>query len=256
MSTLLDRASSIALKPEATLNATILAFAAAAIATSDEVTSPTLEYTMSALHTASSSDSCRASMALLMACTDPSTSPLMTMGILMTSRVSAPPPANPEAMAMMALLEAEPTAILLRRCLASATSFASASLVAILSWSPAPGTPFMPTICTGVEGPTDCTWMPWSFTRRRTLPHDGPASTRSPTESVPFCTSAVTTTPSPLSTRASMTEPAAGASTTAFRFSTSDCSRIFSSSSSMPEPVLAEISTHWHSPPNSSSSTS
>ena len=65
----------------------------------------------------------------------------------------------------------------------------------------------------------------------------------SPRLSVPDCTSSVATGPRPLSRRASMTTPLAGASTGAFSSSTSACSRICSSSASMP---CAGLGRHRH----------
>ena len=61
---------------------------------------------------------------------------------------------------------------------------------------------------------------------RRTRPHSEPATTMSPTFSVPRCTSTVATGPRPLSSLASITAPSAVRSGLALRSSSSACSRI------------------------------
>mmetsp|Transcript_24694 Transcript_24694/g.35448 ORF Transcript_24694/g.35448 Transcript_24694/m.35448 type:complete len:266 (-) Transcript_24694:1609-2406(-) len=138
---------------------------------------------------------------------------------------------------------------------ASATSRVSASLVVSINTSPALGTLFSPTIWTGIDGPALLISLPWSLRSLLTRPHAGPHSSRSPIFKVPFCTSPVTTTPSPLSTLASITEPCAGSSGVALRFITSACNSTLSSKSSIPKPFFADTSTHWASPPNSSTNT-
>src|SRR5580698_6346033 len=60
--------------------------------------------------------------------------------------------------------------------------------------SPACGGSEKPSTCTGVEGSASLMWSPWSSTSALTLPQAGPATTGSPTRSVPCCTMHVATT--------------------------------------------------------------
>ncbi len=116
----------------------------------------------------------------------------------------------------------------------SAISRALRSSASATTSSPARGTSDRPWISTGIDGPALCTGLPFSSSIARTRPYTAPASTTSPRLSVPDCTSSVATGPRPLSRRASITTPLAGALTGAFSSSTSACSRICSSSASMP----------------------
>ena len=65
----------------------------------------------------------------------------------------------------------------------------------------------------------------------------------------------VATGPRPLSSLASITKPLAGVSIDAFSSRTSACNKTFSSSASMPSPVLADTVMKGDSPPYSSGTT-
>ena len=134
----------------------------------------------------------------------------------------------------------------------SAISRALRSSPSTITSSPASGTSDRPWISTGIAGPALVTALPFSSVIARTRPNTAPASTMSPRFSVPECTSTVATGPLPLSRRDSMTMPRAGAFFGAFSSSTSACSRIASSSSSMPAPVFADTGMNCASPPYSS----
>ena len=121
--------------------------------------------------------------------------------------------------------------------------------------SPAAGTSDSPWISTGIEGPADCTGLPFSSSIARTRPYTAPVRAMSPRFRVPDCTKSVATGPRPLSSRASMTTPLAGTPTGALSSSTSACRSSCSSSSSTPLPVFAETSTMGESPPYSSGTT-
>ena len=94
----------------------------------------------------------------------------------------------------------------------SATSFAFFSSASTTNSSPASGTPVRPRISTGIEGPADLMFTPFSSTKARTRPYSLPTSTISPVRSVPFCTSTDATAPRPLSRRDSTTTPCPGTS--------------------------------------------
>ena len=79
----------------------------------------------------------------------------------------------------------------------SAVSRATRSSLTTLSVSPAAGTSERPMTSTGIEGPAFLTCLPLSSISARTLPNVPPATTMSPTRSVPFCTSTVATAPRP-----------------------------------------------------------
>ena len=85
----------------------------------------------------------------------------------------------------------------------------------------------------------------------RTRPQCAPATSESPTSSVPRPIRIVTTGPRPGSSFDSITVPEAGASGLARSSSTSAMTRIVSSRSSRPSLVLAETSTNSVSPPHS-----
>ena len=116
----------------------------------------------------------------------------------------------------------------------SATSRALRSLSTTSSSSPAFGAPDRPSTTTGSDGPASVTGWPFSSNIARTRPNSWPAMIGSPGFSVPRLTSTVATAPRPFSMLDSMTTPAARPSRAAFSSSTSACSRIVSSSSSMP----------------------
>ena len=122
--------------------------------------------------------------------------------------------------------------------------------------SPASGTSDKPWISTGIEGPASLQGLPFSSNIARTRPNEEPASNISPRRKVPDCTKIVATGPLPLSKRASITKPLAGASRGAFNSSTSACSKTFSSKASIPSPVLADTWIKGESPPYSSGTTS
>ena len=85
----------------------------------------------------------------------------------------------------------------------------------------------------------------------RTRPKWAPATSASPTCSVPRWTSSVTTGPRPGSSRDSITTPEASADGFARSSSSSATTWIVSSSSSSPSWVFAETSTNSTSPPHS-----
>mmetsp|Transcript_16285 Transcript_16285/g.49376 ORF Transcript_16285/g.49376 Transcript_16285/m.49376 type:complete len:505 (-) Transcript_16285:542-2056(-) len=122
--------------------------------------------------------------------------------------------------------------------------------------SPAAGRPLRPTSSTAVDGPDSLTSSLRSSCSLRTRPHCAPATTMSPTRSVPFCTSAVATAPWPSCCRASTTTPAAARSGLALRSRISACSCTCSSSLSRPVRATADTSADNTSPPNSSRTTS
>ena len=103
-----------------------------------------------------------------------------------------------------------------------------------------------------MDGVAEAAFLPDSSIIARTRPQVEPTSTVSPRDSVPDCTSTVATGPRPLSSRASITRPRAGAFSGA---RISACSSTFSSRSSMPWPVLADTPTKGTSPPYSSGTT-
>ena len=98
------------------------------------------------------------------------------------------------------------------RCRYSVISRARFSLSTTASRSPGSGTPSRPRISTGVDGPAASTGWPRSLSSARARPHWAPATTRSPTFSVPRWTSTVATTPRPRSSLASMIVPCASRS--------------------------------------------
>src|SRR5476649_580933 len=77
-----------------------------------------------------------------------------------------------------------------RRC---ATSRAAVASSTTSSWSPAIGTPCMPSTCTGMAGPADLTALPRSSSSARTRPENMPTMKSSPTRSVPSFTRTVAT---------------------------------------------------------------
>src|SRR5215472_15105544 len=116
--------------------------------------------------------------------------------------------------------------------------------------------PLKPRTSTGVEGPAVSTGAPVSETSARTRPQSAPATTRSPTRSVPRCTSTVATGPRPRSSLASITVPSAGRFGLALRSRISDCKPMVSSSRSMLSFLVADTSTSSTSPPSVSTCTS
>mmetsp|Transcript_12125 Transcript_12125/g.32250 ORF Transcript_12125/g.32250 Transcript_12125/m.32250 type:complete len:634 (-) Transcript_12125:127-2028(-) len=141
-------------------------------------------------------------------------------------------------------------------CRTSATERAFASSVTAISWSPAAGSPLSPTSSIALLGPAESSRLPVASESARTRPHWDPATTMSPTLSVPFCTSAVATAPWPTTCFASTTTPAASRSGLARRSMVSASRLSCSSSAGRPEPVLADRSVESTSPPKSSSTTS
>ena len=107
-------------------------------------------------------------------------------------------------------------------------------------------------ISTGVDGPASLTFSPRSLISARTRPLARPAMMLSPTCSVPFCISTVASGPRALSSFASMITPRPRRFGFARSSIVSACSRIISSSSSTPSPVLAETGHIIVSPPQSS----
>mmetsp|Transcript_37212 Transcript_37212/g.81028 ORF Transcript_37212/g.81028 Transcript_37212/m.81028 type:complete len:373 (+) Transcript_37212:768-1886(+) len=134
------------------------------------------------------------------------------------------------------------------RCLATASLSHTSKVV------PAVGTSLRPRICTGVEGPASSMGSPVSPSSARTRPCMEPASTASPTRSVPACTSIVAVGPRALSRNASMTVPAAGRHGFALSSHTSATNERFSNSSGTPWPVCALTGIMGVSPPHSSGS--
>ena len=92
----------------------------------------------------------------------------------------------------------------------------AASLSTTANGSPASGAESKPRISTGTDGPASATISPRSSMSARTRPHAVPATTISPTLSVPRCTSTVPTGPRPRSSLASITTPSAERSGLAF----------------------------------------
>ena len=129
---------------------------------------------------------------------------------------------------------------------------ASFSFPITLNLSPACGAPFKPNIKAGSEGPAFSIFSPRSLNMALTCPKYWPASTISPTLSVPDCTSTVATYPRPLSKDDSMIEPVAFLWGLAFISRSSASNNTFSSNSSIFKPFLAAISWHWYFPPHSS----
>jgi hypothetical protein len=123
------------------------------------------------------------------------------------------------------------------------------------SVSPAPGTPEMPRICTGMPGPA-C-----SHRLAALVEHGAHAAVVvAADERVADAQRAVGDEhrrhrPLPTSSCASTTVPCAGRSGFAFRSRTSACSRIFSSRSGTPMPFFALTSADSTSPPKSSTTT-
>ena len=78
-----------------------------------------------------------------------------------------------------------------------------------------------PRTCTGVDGPASLTCLPWSSMSARTRPQAAPATSGSPTLSVPCCTRIVATGPRPMSRLDSSTTPRARPSGLARRSSSS-----------------------------------
>ena len=93
---------------------------------------------------------------------------------------------------------------------------------------------------------------PVSETSARTRPHSAPATTMSPTRSVPRCTSTVATGPRPRSSLASITVPSAGRFGLALRSRISACRPMVSSSLSRLSFLVADTSTSSTSPPSDS----
>ena len=140
--------------------------------------------------------------------------------------------------------------------LCSATSRASFSLFTTMNVSPPDGASERPSISTGVDGVAVLTRLPLSLIIARTLPTAVPAITKSPTLSVPFCTSTVATGPRPLSISASITLPCASRLGLALSSCISATSSTISRSPSILMRFLAEISTQTVSPPHSSGTSS
>ena len=128
---------------------------------------------------------------------------------------------------------------------------ASRSFSTTRTCSPASGTPLNPRTSTGSPGDASPTRLPRKSCIARTLPHRAPATSASPTWSVPRAISTETTGPRPGSSFDSITVPDAGASALARSSSTSDITRIVSSRSSSPSLVRADTSTNSVSPPHS-----
>ena len=95
------------------------------------------------------------------------------------------------------------------------------------------------------------TLLPLSSIMALTLPWLAPAEIKSPTCSVPFCTSTVATGPRPLSSSASITRPLAFLFGFAFNSMISAVKRIVSNRSSKPSPDLADTGTNSVDPPQS-----
>ncbi len=103
-----------------------------------------------------------------------------------------------------------------------------------------------------MDGPASSTSRPSSSRIARTRPYSKPHSTMSPLFRVPSRTRTVATGPRPLSRKDSITTPLAIPSRIAVSSSTSACSRIAFSRSSIPVPAFAETLTNMFSPPHSS----
>ena len=115
--------------------------------------------------------------------------------------------------------------------------------------SPASGTSDRPRITAADAGPAFGMRLPAEFSSALILPNVLPATTTSPTRSVPVWTMSVATGPRPLSRRASMMVPTASRFGLALSSWRSATSRMISSSSSMPTRVLADTGTSGVSPP-------
>ena len=116
--------------------------------------------------------------------------------------------------------------------------------------SPASGTPSNPSTSTGSPGSACATRVPRKSDIALTRPQFAPATSESPTSSVPRPIRIVTTGPRPGSSFDSITVPEAGASGLARSSSRSAISRMVSRRSSSPCLVLAETSTNSVSPPH------
>ena len=111
-------------------------------------------------------------------------------------------------------------------------------------------------ISTGVDGPPLLSGSPVKSRMARTRPLASPATTASPTCSVPRLIRMVATTPRPGSTFDSITKPLAGASGLALRSATSATRSSMSRKLSRPMRFLALASTKIVSPPHSSGTSS
>src|SRR5215217_2094528 len=120
------------------------------------------------------------------------------------------------------------------------------------TYSPASGTVSKPSTSTGSDGVAVLTLRPLKSCSARTRPQCAPATSASPTLSVPRLTSTVTTAPRPGSSFDSITTPDASTFGFALSSSTSASSRIDSSRSSRFVLAFAETSTNIVSPPHSS----
>ncbi len=117
--------------------------------------------------------------------------------------------------------------------------------------SPASGTPSKPSTSTGCPGVARLSLVPMKSCIARTRPKWAPATSASPTRSVPRWISTVTTGPRPGSSLDSITVPDASALLLAFSSSRSVTTWIVSSSPSRPWWVFALTSTNSISPPHS-----
>ena len=144
-----------------------------------------------------------------------------------------------------------------RLCRCSATSRALLSLSSTSRSSPALGAAVRPSTTTGMDGARRFHRL--AMSRRTWRARDRtamPARIGSPTFSVPRLTSTVATAPRPFSMLDSTTMPEARPPRGALSSSTSACSRMASSSLSMPVPSFAETCTNMVEPPHSSEITS
>ena len=157
------------------------------------------------------------------ASTEPCTSALM----ISASSLSAPSCiCENRSSRLTALLRLASISVRLRWARCWAVWRATRSFSTTRQISPAGGGRSKPRISTGTPGPASLTRLPlWSFSAF-TRPQASPATTASPTCSVPRCTSIVATGPRPTSRRDSMMTPLASAFGLAFSSSTSACSRI------------------------------
>ena len=106
---------------------------------------------------------------------------------------------------------------------------------------------------TGLDGSASLIGAPFSSSMARTRPNASPHTIESPMCRVPRWTSTVPTGPRPLSRCASMATPSPSWSGLARRSSSASAVRMTASSSSaMPVRWVADTSTNWVSPPNSS----
>ncbi len=117
--------------------------------------------------------------------------------------------------------------------------------------SPASGTPSKPSTSTGWPGIARFILLPMKSCIARTRPKCAPATSASPTRSVPRWIRTVTTGPRPGSSLDSITVPDASAPAFAFSSSRSVTTWIVSSSVSRPSCVFALTSTNSISPPHS-----